>query len=125
MPFLNHTLPPNLHLNPPPPLPLRVYALLGLQVRTLPNAFNKAEECYSADMATYRNCKEMVTLVVGSPGCREQISTGGPSAAITAVKILNYGYGHLRCASTSLGATPFPALLIRSPSASVPAPQRL
>jgi hypothetical protein len=37
----------------------------------------------------------MVSIVVGSPGCDENISSGSPPADITAKLILEYGYGHL------------------------------
>jgi len=77
---------PSLRLPSPPP---QNYA------RTYPNNAGVVEQCYSADGSVYTDCTSMVSIVLGSPGCDENISSGSPPADITAQLILEYGYGHL------------------------------
>jgi hypothetical protein len=62
--------------------------------RLLPQRANVVEECYNADHSVYKDCKDMTTLVVGSPGCSEGISTGKAPKGL-ATQSLSYGYGHL------------------------------
>jgi hypothetical protein len=71
--------------------------------RLLPNNAYKVEECYDASKTVYTDCTSMATLVVGSPGCREKISTGTAPDSVLANAVFNYGWGHLQvCNDTHL-----------------------
>jgi len=52
------------------------------------------KDCVSADASQYVNCRSMTTVVVGSPGCKELISTdSAPNGVQVFAKA--YGYGHI------------------------------
>jgi len=79
--------------------------LLGHQhnyQRTLPFfPDGTAEECYNDDYSIYTDCTAMVSIVVGSPGCREQISKGSAPASVSAKLILAYGFAKLQIHNSS------------------------
>lgn len=64
--------------------------------RLLPQKHNVVEDdgCVSEDEATYTDCRSTAYFVVGSPGCREKISTGRAPHGV-AKQVLAYGYGRL------------------------------
>ena len=53
-----------------------------------------AADCVSKDNATYTDCKNMVTVIAGSPGCREKTSKGKSPVGVVVFDEA-YGYGHL------------------------------
>lgn len=50
--------------------------------------------CVSSDGSTYTNCKLPITMIVGSPGCREQISTGAAPSQYLIKAVFDYGFAH-------------------------------
>jgi hypothetical protein len=62
--------------------------------RLLPQYNNVVEKCYNADYSVYTDCKDMTTVVVGSPGCREN-TTNGQAPDGMAKFTQAYGYGHV------------------------------
>lgn len=79
--------------------------LLGHQhnyQRTLPFfSDGTVENCYSDDLSVYTDCKAMVSVVVGSPGCREKISQGSAPTKVSAKLILAYGFAKLQIHNAS------------------------
>jgi hypothetical protein len=63
--------------------------------RLLPQAFNVPETaCVNSDQTVYSGCTNMTTVIAGSPGCREDLSSGhAPEGVATYLKV--YGYGRL------------------------------
>ena len=65
--------------------------------RTLPYYINSTEtSCVSSDKVTYTDCSLMTSIIVGSPGCREDLSNGEAPAQYVAQFFEAYGYGHLQ-----------------------------
>jgi hypothetical protein len=63
--------------------------------RLLPQDHGVVEQgCVSSDNSTYTDCTKMITIVVGSPGCKEDLSDDHAPQGI-AVFEKAYGYGHL------------------------------
>jgi hypothetical protein len=69
--------------------------------RLLPQQHNVVEDgCYNADYSLYQDCTKMVSIVTGSPGCREKISKGSAPQG-NAVLTLSYGFGHLQVVNST------------------------
>merc|ERR1711916_42561 len=61
--------------------------------------FPSLEACvheHSISNHTFYNPKYMTTVVLGSPGCQEHVAHSWGPEELTAVKVADYGYGHLR-----------------------------
>jgi hypothetical protein len=69
----------------------------ALPLRTRPGTSALVERsCVSGgNSSLYSNCNYMASIVVGSAGCREYLSTGGIGAYATGFQAVAYGYGYL------------------------------
>jgi hypothetical protein len=73
--------------------------------RIKPNAFGEVETSCIVNPDLYQDCKTMVTMIVGSPGCRELISNGTAPGDQLEKVFLSYGYSHIVVNETALKVT--------------------
>jgi len=86
--------------------------------RLLPLNDGKVEDgCVSADNATYTDCTYMITVIAGSPGCRELVSKGHSPVGVV-VFSETYGYGHLTIESAETAQWQWEQLKVPAPDGS-------